>query len=59
MYKIKITELNKKTRKTKIYDFTGELNEEVRQQWTRIAKHAPSMKFEVLDYSFKGGKNEN
>lgn len=59
MYKIKITELDKKTRKTKIYDFIGELSEEVRRQWARIAKHALSMKFEVLDYSFKGGKNEN
>ena len=59
MYKVKITDLNKKIRNTKIYDFIGELNEEIRQQWARIAKHEPSMKFEILDYSFKGGKNEN
>lgn len=59
MYKVKITDLNKKIRNTKIYDFIGELNEEVRQRWARIAKHAPSMKFEILDYSFKEGKNEN
>lgn len=58
MYKIKITELNKKTKKTKIYYFVGELNEEVRQQWARIAEHRPSMKFEILDLSFKGDDNE-
>ena len=44
MYKVKITELNKKTRKTKIYDFVGEFNEEVRRQWTEIAKHAADVK---------------
>lgn len=48
MYKVKITELNKKTRKTKIYDFIGEFNEKVRRQWAGIAKHAPNMVFEFL-----------
>lgn len=61
MYKVKITELRGRRGCTKIYEFCGELTEEVRQQWEKIKKNAVTpMKFEFLPYSFneQGGDNE-
>ena len=38
MYKVKVTELRGRRSNTKIYEFCGEITEQVRQQWEKIKK---------------------
>ena len=61
MYKVKVTELRGRRSNTKIYEFCGEITEQVRQQWEKIKKNAVTpMTFEFLSYSFdnKGKSND-